>query len=150
LSPKFFISFCLDFLKILINLKSIKSKTKIFISEKANLFKHLKMRRTEMDVKDYCNGVQMELTTWKARLYDITRKMEKLPGSDREKVLGNIGDMNNLLTEMEERVEKLEKECPTEWSPEKKDIDGAHFDVLSKYEETMEYIGKAASVSVPG
>jgi hypothetical protein len=103
-----------------------------------------------MELKDYCQGVQMELTTWKAKLYDINRKFEKLPGSAKDKVLGNIGDLNNLLTDMEDRIEKLEAECPTEWSPVKKEIDDAHFDMRSKYEETLEFIGKAAPVSIPG
>ncbi|MFO8084977.1 MAG: hypothetical protein R6U27_11730 [Desulfobacterales bacterium] len=103
-----------------------------------------------MELKDYCKGVQMELTTWKARLYDINRKIEKLPGVARDKILGNIGDLNNLLTEMEERIDKLETECPTEWSPVKKELDDAHVDMRSKYEETLDYIGKAAPVSIPG
>ncbi len=103
-----------------------------------------------MDVKDYCKGVETELTSWKAKLYDVNRKMEKLPGGEREKVLANIGDLNNLLTEMEDRIEKLKNECPTEWSPVKKEIEDAHVDMRSKYEETLEYIGKAAPVSIPG
>jgi hypothetical protein len=32
----------------------------------------------------------------------------------------------------------------------KSDIDQAHMDMRSKYEETMEEIGKAAPVSIPG
>lgn len=103
-----------------------------------------------MEVKDYCKGVESELTSWKAKLYDINRKIEKLPGSSKDKVLGNIGDLNNLLTEMEDRIEKLRNECPTEWSPIKKEVDDAHVDMRSKYEETLEFIGKAAPVSVPG
>jgi hypothetical protein len=103
-----------------------------------------------MEVKDYCKGVESELTSWKAKLYDINRKIEKLPGNAKDKVLGNIGDLNNLLTEMEDRIEKLRNECPTEWSPIKKEVDDAHVDMRSKYEETLEFIGKAAPVSIPG
>ncbi len=103
-----------------------------------------------MEVKDYCKGVESELTSWKAKLYDVNRKIETLPGSARDKVLGNIGDLNNLLTEMEDRIEKLRTECPTEWSPIKKEVDDAHVDMRSKYEETLEFIGKASPVSIPG
>lgn len=103
-----------------------------------------------MEIKDYCKGVESELTSWKAKLYDVNRKIEKLPGSSKDKVLGNIGDLNNLLTEMEDRIEKLRNECPTEWSPIKKEVDDAHVDMRSKYEETLEFIGKAAPVSIPG
>ena len=103
-----------------------------------------------MEVKDYCKGVEAELTSWKAKLYDVNRKIEKLPGSARDKVLGNIGDLNNLLTEMEDRIDMLRTECPTEWSPVKKEVDDAHVDMRSKYEETLEFIGKASPVSIPG
>jgi hypothetical protein len=51
---------------------------------------------------------------------------------------------------MEDRIDKLRTECPTEWSPVKKEVDDAHVDMRSKYEETLEFIGKASPVSIPG
>mgnify|MGYP001118324499 CR=1 FL=1 len=56
------------------------------------------------------------------------------------------GGVKNL----EDRIRQLETECPTEWTPLKKEIDNAHVDMRGKYEETMHAIGKAAPVSVPG
>ena len=103
-----------------------------------------------MDVMDYCSNVGIELMAWKAKLYDMIRKIEGLSSGDKEKMLGNIGDLHNLMTEMEDRVNQLKNECPSEWSPQKKEIDNAHTDIRAKYEETMSDIGKAAPVSVPG
>jgi replicative DNA helicase len=103
-----------------------------------------------MDVMDYCNGVRTELTAWKAKLYDVTRKLEKLGTDARDKILPNVQDLNILIDDMQQRIKALETECPTEWSPIKKEIDDAHVDMRSKYEETMEEIGKAAPVSIPG
>lgn len=103
-----------------------------------------------MDVMDYCNNVGIELTAWKAKLYDMIRKVDKLPSGAKEKMLGNIGDLHNIVTELEDRISSLKNECPSEWSPQKKEIDDAHIDMRSKYEETMEVIGKAAPVSIPG
>jgi hypothetical protein len=51
---------------------------------------------------------------------------------------------------MEDRIDQLRHECPTEYSPVKTDMDDAHVNMRSKYEETMELIGKAAPVSIPG
>jgi hypothetical protein len=31
-----------------------------------------------MDVKDYCKGLEQELTIWKARLFDLHRKIDRL------------------------------------------------------------------------
>ncbi len=103
-----------------------------------------------MNVIDYCKGMEMELTAWKAKMYDLTRKVESLGSKEREKILQNVQDLNILLTDMQERIEQLRNECPTEWSPQKKEIDRGSVDMRSKYEETLNYIGKFAPVSIPG
>ena len=103
-----------------------------------------------MNVQDYCNGLEAEMTAWKAKLYDVMRKVDKLGSSEKEKVLPNIEDLHMFLEEMSDRVETLKTECPSDWSPDKKDIEEGGVDMRSKYEETMEYIGKASPVSIAG
>ena len=103
-----------------------------------------------MDVKDYCKSMENEMTTWKAKLYDVMRNFDKLGTSEREKILPNIEDLHIYLEEMTDRVDKLKHECPTDWSPIKKEIDGGSVDMRGKYEETMKYIGEASPVSIPG
>ena len=103
-----------------------------------------------MDVQDYCKSMETELTAWKAKLYDVMRKVDKLGTAEREKVLPNIEDLHMLLEDMSDRVVKLKTECPSDWSPIKTEIDEGSIDMRGKYEETMEYIGKAAPVSIPG
>ena len=103
-----------------------------------------------MDVQDYCKGIEMEMTAWKAKLYDVMRKVDRLGSAEKEKVLPNIEDLHIFLEEMSERVEKLKTECPSDWSPMKKEIEDSSINMRGKYEETMDYIGKAAPVSIPG
>jgi hypothetical protein len=103
-----------------------------------------------MDVQDYCKSMETELTAWKAKLYDVMRKVDKLGSAEKEKVLPNIEDLHILLEELSGRVVKLKTECPSDWSPIKTEIDEGSIDMRGKYEETMEYIGKAAPVSIPG
>jgi len=103
-----------------------------------------------MDVKDYCGVMSTELTAWKAKMYDVVRKLDKLGTAEREKVLANVEDMHMLIEDMAARIDQLNRECPSEWSPEKKAIDNAHVDMRAKYEDTMDFIGRAAPVSVPG
>ena len=103
-----------------------------------------------MDVMDYCNGLEMELTAWKAKLYDTMRKFDKLGSAEREKVLPNIEDLHMLLEELSGRVETLKTECPTDWSPIKQEIEQGTIDMRGKYEDTMEAIGQASPVSIPG
>jgi hypothetical protein len=103
-----------------------------------------------MNVVDYCKGMEMELIAWKAKMFDLTRKVESLGTKEREKVLPNIQDLNMLIVEMSSRIDQLKNECPTEWTPQKKDIDKGSVDMRGKYEQTMEYIGKHAPVSIAG
>jgi SHS2 domain-containing protein len=103
-----------------------------------------------MDVQDYCKSMETELTAWKAKLYDVMRKVDKLGSAEKEKVLPNVEDLHMLLEEMSDRVVKLKTECPSDWSPIKAEIDEGSVDMRGRYEETMEYIGKAAPVSIPG
>jgi predicted nuclease with TOPRIM domain len=103
-----------------------------------------------MDVNDFCQGMETEMTAWKAKLYDVMRKVDKLGTSEREKMLPNIEDLHMLLEDMQNRVEQLRTECPADWSPIKKEVEQGTIDMRGKYEETMEQIGKGAPVSVPG
>ena len=103
-----------------------------------------------MDVQDFCKGMEVEMTAWKAKLYDVMRKVDNLGTAEKEKVLPNIEDLHMFLEEMSDRVETLKTECPSDWSPVKKDIEEGTTDMRGKYEETMDYIGKASPVSIPG
>jgi hypothetical protein len=103
-----------------------------------------------MDVRDFCSGMEMELTAWKAKLYDAWRRFEKLGTAEREKIQPKIEDLHMVVEELSGRLEQLKTECPSDWSPMKKEIEEGHVDMRGKYEETMEAIGKAAPVSIPG
>ena len=103
-----------------------------------------------MDVLDYCKGLENEMTAWKAKLYDVMRKVDKLGSAEKEKMLPNIEDLHMFLEEMTNRVETLKTECPSDWSPMKKEIEDSSINMRGKYEDTMDFIGQAAPVSIPG
>lgn len=103
-----------------------------------------------MDVKDFCQDMENEMTAWKAKFYDVMRKVDRLGSAEKERVLTNIEDLHILLQEMTDRVDQLRSECPSNWSPIKKDIEQGTVDMRGKYEETMDIIGKASPVSIPG
>jgi hypothetical protein len=58
--------------------------------------------------------MQAELTAWKANVYDIVRKMEELPGGQKDKVLPNIEDLHILISEMGDRIEYIRDHCTPE------------------------------------
>ena len=103
-----------------------------------------------MDVKDFCSAMESEMTSWKAKMYDVMRKIDHLGTAEKEKMLMNIQDLNMLMDDMANRVEQLRTECPSDWSSIKNDVEKGSIDMRGKYEETMEFIGKASPVSIAG
>jgi hypothetical protein len=104
----------------------------------------------KMEVKDFCSAMESEMTAWKAKMYDAMRKIDKLGSAEKEKILMNVQDLNMIMDDMAQRVEQLRTECPSDWSPIKKDVEQGSLDMRGKYDETMEAIGKASPVSIAG
>ena len=67
-----------------------------------------------MKAKNCCKTMEMELTGWKAIVYDITRKMDQLPGGQKEKIQANIEDLHILIAEMDDRIEQIRNNCSPE------------------------------------
>lgn len=93
-----------------------------------------------MDVKNYCKNVDMELTIWKAKLYDVMSKIEKLPTGDKQKMYENINGLQIVMTELDDRIESLRTECPTEWNPQQKLITGKLSDLATRYNDTVDIL----------
>ena len=67
-----------------------------------------------MNARNCCKTMEAELTAWKANVYDIVRKMETLPGGEKEKILPNIEDLHILIAEMDERIDQIRDNCTPE------------------------------------
>jgi hypothetical protein len=67
-----------------------------------------------MKAKNCCKTMEMELTGWKTSVYDITRKLETLPGDRKSKILPNIEDLHMLIAEMDDRIEEIRTRCAPE------------------------------------
>lgn len=76
-----------------------------------------------MDAKSYCDSMEIELTGWKAKIYDTIRKTDKLSAGDKDKVEPMIQDLYAIMDELDERLELLEKECPADWTSQRKEIE---------------------------
>lgn len=86
-----------------------------------------------------CKTMEAELTAWKANVYDIARKMEALPGAEREKVLPNIEDLHILIAEMDDRIDQIRKNCSPDTGIDDIRTDKMKFDQsLSKLRVTAE------------
>ncbi len=76
-----------------------------------------------MDVTDYCNNVTVELAGWKAKMYDLAKKLDKVPTGSKEKVVNEVNELHMIIEELGDRIERLRKECPISWKPERTEIE---------------------------
>jgi len=89
-----------------------------------------------MEIYDYCKSVNMELTVWKARLYDVISKIEHLPTGDKQRMYEEVNGLHIIMAELEERIENLRTECPTEWKPTQQEISNKLSGLSSRYNDT--------------
>ena len=99
-----------------------------------------------MQARNCCKTMQAELTAWKANVYDIVRKMEELPGGEKDKVLPNIEDLHMLIAEMDDRIEDIRDNCTPETGmddirTEREDFDKHLATLRVKSEEAMRELG---------
>jgi hypothetical protein len=47
----------------------------------------LKKGEKPMDAKSFCDSLIIELTGWKAKTYDVVRKLDKMTNGDKQKVV---------------------------------------------------------------
>ena len=76
-----------------------------------------------MEVKDYCKAMLAEVSAWKAKLEAMKKTADGLGSEQKEKVLPLIGQLEQDVVNAQLRVNQLENECPSDWSPIKNDLD---------------------------
>jgi hypothetical protein len=85
-----------------------------------------------MEVKDYCKAMQAEVTAWKEKLEAMKKAADAMGSEQKEKVLPLIGQLDQEVVTAQMRVEQLENECPSDWSPIKNELDELFGTVGSK------------------
>lgn len=88
-----------------------------------------------MELSDYCKGVDIELTMWKAKLYDVLSRMDQLETGNKQRMYEQVNGLHILMSELEERIEKLRRECPTEWQPDQEEIRTKFSELGNKYND---------------
>ncbi len=87
-----------------------------------------------MDVRSYCDTMNNQLMAWKASIYDAIRAVEKLSETDKQSVQPYIDSLNKIVSEVNENLQMLRDQCPTDWSPQKQDIDTKLAEMRSNFE----------------
>jgi hypothetical protein len=74
-------------------------------------------------VDKYCDSVVTELGAWKAKIYDVVRRVDKLPSGDKAKMVDQVNDLHIFIDELEERIDRLRRECPIDWKPDQVELE---------------------------
>lgn len=76
-----------------------------------------------MEVKDYCKAMLAEVSAWKEKLEAMKKVADTYGSAEKEKILPLIGQLDQEVTAAQVRVNQLDSECPSEWSPMKNELD---------------------------
>ena len=98
-------------------------------------------------INDYFSDMEMKLTASKAKLFDAICKTERMGSKDKEKAMASINYIKIIIRDMEAKIDQLKTEYSSEYSPPKNKIDAGALDMRSKYDEPIEFTGKAAHLS---
>ncbi len=96
-----------------------------------------------MEVESYCDSLNIELTGWKAKVYDVVRKLDKVSSGDKEKVVPMVNELHMIIEELSDRSDRLKKECPTQWEPEKIEMDGKFSQLETHWREVWQNVSPA-------
>ena len=84
---------------------------------------HLARKGSNMEVKDYCKAMSAEVSAWKEKLEAMKKVADSYGTEQKEKILPLIGQIEQEVVNAQMRVQKLEAECPSDWSPLKNELD---------------------------
>jgi hypothetical protein len=69
------------------------------------------------EAEKYCDNLATELGGWKAKAYDVVSRIDKVSSGDKENIIDHVRDLHMFVEELENRIDGLRVECPTDWEP---------------------------------
>lgn len=93
-----------------------------------------------MDVKDYCKAMHAEVSAWKAKLEAMKKTADGFGSAQKEKVLPLIGQLEQEVVNAQMRVDQLQNECPSDWSPIKNELDDLFGTIGSKLQRQFQEV----------
>jgi cell division septum initiation protein DivIVA len=98
-----------------------------------------------MELKTYCADMRGEVASWKAKAYDLMRTVYGRASQPDETTAGSIGQLGDMIDELERKIERLDTECPASWDNEKADLEK----IISGMNEIWEDVWRRSSERSP-
>jgi hypothetical protein len=76
-----------------------------------------------MDIKDYCNKMDQQLTGWKEYIGEVIQATDRLPAEKRKALFPLVNRLQPLLTAIDSELELLKTSCPADWAPQRRSLD---------------------------
>jgi hypothetical protein len=67
--------------------------------------------------------LENHLTSWKSKIYDVIRIVDRLPDREKEAVFPSIRSLHAIVDEIDGQLAQLLTACPADWSPNRRTID---------------------------
>jgi predicted nuclease with TOPRIM domain len=93
-----------------------------------------------MDVQAYCSGLEAELTGWKGKVSDVVSKFDRRDTGDKDKVAHEIRNLHMVVEELTDRIERLRSSCPTQWEPDKIELESKITELKTKWEDVWDKV----------
>jgi archaellum component FlaC len=87
-----------------------------------------------MELHDYCDNVSNELTAWKDKISGVVKSFDARMSGDKSEVLSQINDIQMILEELDDRINRLKTQCPTDWEPSRVELEGTLGRVRDKFQ----------------
>ena len=100
-----------------------------------------------MDLRDYCESAQIELSKWKSKIDEITSALEDNMSEKREELYSLTNELKAITKEIADKIDLLQRECPAQWEAEKIKLQSKFEELKTKWEEAE---GKLPSESFIG
>jgi hypothetical protein len=87
------------------------------------------------NVQSYCDSVVTELSVWKAKIYDVVRRLDKVSSGDKAKLGDQVNDLHIFVEELQNRIDRLRRECPTDWKADQIEMETKFGHLKGKYND---------------
>jgi molecular chaperone GrpE (heat shock protein) len=94
------------------------------------------------DVKDYCDKSYRRMVGLKAGLYNVIAKTEKASDPVHADA---VKQLMALVENIETGLDELKNQCPSDWSPNKKNLD----ENMARLSDTLSEVADRLGIAVP-
>ena len=80
---------------------------------------HRHVKVNIMEIKDYCKNVDVELSRWQGKFFDVVNRFDQMSTGSKQRVFEDVNGLHIVLAELDDRLATLRNQCPIAWKPDR-------------------------------